>query len=335
MTGLFAQWQPRYAAHGVATFPLVIEGKEKRPAVKHYQRIGLKGSEQLAMKFEGVDAFAFMAGKRSRISVVDIDAPDDEDLLRDVLHRYGDTPLITRTGSGGFHCYYRHNGEGRKVRPDPTEPVDMLGGGVLAAPPSMGGSAPYQFIRGNLDDFDRLPVMKAVNLPEPPAEAVQEPDKETDAQSDIGTRNDALWRGCMKAAKGCHKIEELMENAMTMNASLCPPLPADEVLKIVASAWGYECEGKNWFGIGGRVVFAATEVDDIAASEPHAYALLGLLRRHHWGRDFILAKAYADHLGWTQRRFKAARDVLLSRQLIICVHAGGKGPNDPPVYRFP
>jgi hypothetical protein len=149
-------------------------------------------------------------------------------------------------------------------------------------------------------------------------------------------RNDLLWRQCMKMARGCHVIEELMEKAMSYNqAEFYEPLSTDEVLKVVASAWDYEVEGKNWFGRGQRVVIEHEVIDSLAAKEPDAYALLGLLRRHHWGRDFYLAKAYADTIGWTLRAFKAARNVLLERGLIVCIHPGGRGPNDPPVYRFP
>lgn len=122
---------------------------------------------------------------------------------------------------------------------------------------------------------------------------------------------------------------------VSVNSSFYEPLPADEVLKIVASAWGYEIEGKNWFGHGARVILAASEVDELAADEPMAYALLSILRRQHEGSgEFILAKAMADRLGWTLRAFKAARNVLVERGLISCVHPGGRGPNDPPVFSF-
>ncbi|MEV8468013.1 hypothetical protein AB0T83_14650 [Fluviibacterium sp. DFM31] len=122
---------------------------------------------------------------------------------------------------------------------------------------------------------------------------------------------------------------------MQTNATFYEPLPAEEVLRVVASAWEYETQGKNWFGIGGRVNFAADEVDDLAAQYPRAFALLSLLRRHHWGRDFYLTKSYAASIGWAPNTLKAARDALATAGLIICVHPGGKGPNDPPVYRFP
>jgi hypothetical protein len=50
MSGVFSKWQPKYAARGIATFPVAIEGKDKRPMNKGYQRTGLRGSAELAKR---------------------------------------------------------------------------------------------------------------------------------------------------------------------------------------------------------------------------------------------------------------------------------------------
>jgi hypothetical protein len=51
----FAAWEPRYAEHGITTFPVV----DKRPAITNYLRIGRAGSKQLALKFPSADALGF------------------------------------------------------------------------------------------------------------------------------------------------------------------------------------------------------------------------------------------------------------------------------------
>ena len=56
----------------------------------------------------------------------------------------------------------------------------------------------------------------------------------------------------------------MKENA----AGAYAPLPAEEVLRIVASAWGYEVEGKNWFGYGPRIILDADDVDALAEQDP-------------------------------------------------------------------
>src|SRR5438132_7870503 len=67
--GVFGTWQPCYAEHRVATFPVATENK--KPAIKGYQRVGLGGSARLAFKFTDADAFGFICGPRSRITVLD------------------------------------------------------------------------------------------------------------------------------------------------------------------------------------------------------------------------------------------------------------------------
>ena len=43
--GVFSQHQPVYAGHGIATFD------NKRPAIRHYQKIGLPTSAVFAARF--------------------------------------------------------------------------------------------------------------------------------------------------------------------------------------------------------------------------------------------------------------------------------------------
>jgi len=341
LTGVFAAWQPVYAGHGISTFPVSIVGKDKRPAVKGYLKLGADVSEQLAIKFPSHDAIG-LACRRNKITVLDVDTPDER-VLADGLARHGQSPFIVRSGSGHFQAWYRHNGEGRRIRPDPRVPIDILGHGYVVAPPSRGALGIYRIVAGKYDDLDRLPVMRSPLGPAQPAPSLPTTNDNEEPVADFckaktreGNRNDILWRHCMKSARQCRNIEELMGAAMEHNkAEMMPPLPAEEVLRIVASAWGYEVEGKNWFGYGPRVVFAADEVDDLAAEEPRAWALLSVLRRHHNAdAEFALAKGMAESLRWSINTFRDARLVLDQRGLIECVHKGGRGPNDPPIYRF-
>jgi hypothetical protein len=92
----FAQWQPKYAAHGIATFPVTAD---KRPATKGYLRTGLRGSGQLALKFQNASALGFACGPRNKITILDVDTTDER-MLADALDRHGSTPLIVRTASG-------------------------------------------------------------------------------------------------------------------------------------------------------------------------------------------------------------------------------------------
>jgi hypothetical protein len=332
--GLFEEWQPQFAEAGIATFPVA----DKRPLVGHYLKMGIRASTSLVPKYGNAEQIGFACGAgRRKIAVLDVDTPDEK-VLADALARHGPTPIVVQSGSGNYQAWYRHNGERRKVRPDRSLAIDILGGGFVVAPPSFAQKQRYRFVQGGLADVDNLPTIKGLKSdPNKKQNTLSLPSPSTGQQptrTDDGSRNDTLWRDCMKMARGCRNIEELMMRAVDRNQQYYQPLPADEVLKIVASAWGYEMEGKNWFGHGQRVVVRHSIVDELAAADPRAYALLSLLMRHHWGREFHLTKAYAASLGWAINTMRAARDTLLERKLIECVHQGGRGPNDPPVYKF-
>ena len=102
----FRDWQPQYATHGIATFPVAIGPDGKKPLVSNYARFGLRASTEIARKFPDAVAIGFMVGKRSHLTVLDVDSPDDR-VLADALDRHGRTPIIVRTGSGNRQAWYR------------------------------------------------------------------------------------------------------------------------------------------------------------------------------------------------------------------------------------
>lgn len=323
LPGLFALWQPEYAARGIATFPVC----DKKPAVKNYLNTGLGASEEFARKFGAHSAFG-IACRRSRITVLDVDAPDEQ-LLADAMSGFGATPLVVRSASGNFQAWYRNNGEGRRIRPDPHRPIDILGDGYVVAPPSITTKGTYQIIAGSLDDLERLPTMKSVT-PE------VSPSRLGDVLIQRGHRNQELWRFCMRSARGCGTIAELMELAAQANQTLFyEPLTHAEVQKIVQSAWGKQIAGENWFGSDGRVVFKGEEVDGLLKESPDAFILLAMIRHRHWGRDFVLANAMAETMpdeGWTVKRFRAARFHLLKAEFIDQVRPASRW--SPALYRL-
>jgi hypothetical protein len=155
------------------------------------------------------------------------------------------------------------------------------------------------------------------------------------AKVDVGQRNNGLWRHCMRAAPHCDDFDSLLDVARTFaEGAFTVPLREAEISKTAKSAWNYEITGRNLFGRGAALILTHEELDDLLAENPDALLLLLNLRRHHWGRDFALANAMAREMGWGLPRFKAARDCLIRRQHFRCIHAGGRGPNDPPRFRW-
>lgn len=323
----FGEWQPRYEEAGIATFPV----RDKKPAVQGYLKAGLRASRQFAGRFAAEEAFGF-ACKRNNICVLDVDTPSEQTLC-DALAKFGPTPIIVRSGSGNWQAWYRHNGERRSVRPDPAQPIDILGDGFVVAPPSLGGKGRYELITGSLADIPNLPTMRRP-VAENPSQGT--PEADTD-RIDVGQRNDTLWRACMAKAKSCGSLEELMQFAVAANqSSFYEPLPDDEVMRVVASAWSKQLSGENWFGSGERVVVKHEEIDNVLRRHPDAFILLTVLRRHHWGRDFVVANAMHETMpggGWSRKRLAAARSWLEKTGEIKQVRPASKRYG-PALYRF-
>jgi bifunctional DNA primase/polymerase-like protein len=201
---VFQVWQPKYATRGFATFPVKFVARgdklklDKVPLVKHYMKLGLRASTELTRRFADAVGIGIALGARSGLAVADIDTKD-ENAVADVLAFYGTSPLIARSPSGGYHVYYRHNDRQRRRVRDPywSErgiPVDVLGNGFITAPASRSPEGTYCFVQGDLDDLQRLPLMRSVTPRiEPTAQAP------TPAEQPVipaGHRNDQLFRHC-------------------------------------------------------------------------------------------------------------------------------------------
>lgn len=298
----FRDWQPRYAAHGIATFPVSVGHDGKVPAIRGWQRVGLPGSAKLVQQFADAGAFGFCPGPRSGLTILDVDT-NDECTFVDALDRHGPTPIIVRSGSGNHQAWYRWHGEKRQIRPYPEKPIDVLGSGFVVAPPSHGIKSNYQFIEGSLDDLDHLPVLRGIEITPSPLSSASIPNE---AVSE-GGRNNTLWRHCMQSARYCDNFESLLDVARTRNADFSPPLPDSEVVKAAGSAWGYTQRGQNRFGRPG-VFFEAKEATDLICSDPDAFLLLAFLRANNGpASTFMVANGLAKQLEWTRKRLAAAR----------------------------
>ena len=325
--GLFRDWQGAYAEHNTPTFPVRFVDGDKRPMIGGYAKLGLKGSRALADKFPDADSFGFMV-RKARVTILDVDT-NDERVLADALDRHGQTPLLVRTQSGGFHAYYRNGGEPRSIRPwGKSRPIDLLGDGYVLGAPSKGARGWYVPVQGTVDDLACLPPLTGLAHDQGVA-----PDGERIGK---GKRGDALFRYCMQtAAKGCVVFSELLERATAFAATELEPHPdpitASDVKRAVKSALSYTERGLNRFGGSAHVLLGHDVVDRYAACDPDALALLVILKRHHWNREggFVIAKpAMAESLDWSPRRLLHARTRLVDDGLIRCINRGGRGVGD-------
>jgi hypothetical protein len=312
-SGLFASEQPKYAALGVATFP--FDGATKRPMVAHYNRMGLQASQQMALRFPDAQGLAAMAGARNRFTVVDIDergAAGDR-LLADVQRQFGNARIVVRTGSGGFHCYYRHAGESRRIRPDPRRPIDLIGGGPIVLPPTRGAKGIYEIVHGRLEDLAVLEPMRG--------KSVAPPDRFDPVSIQVGQRDEKFWPYIKRYAHQAGSYEALLSHSREINEMLPVPLTDAEIVAKCKYWWRKTELGENRWGVGHYVISTHSELDGMLTnpSDQDAFLLLTFLRRHHWGREFYLANATHESLGWTLRRFVAARARLIALGQVVVI----------------
>jgi hypothetical protein len=294
-------------------------GHDKKPQIKRWNQLGLGGSTRLARRFTQANALGFQVGPRSQITVLDVDT-DNEGILADALREHGETPFVVRTG-GGYHAYYRYSGEHRRVRPYENKPIDVLGGGYVVAPPSLSAKGQYEIIAGTLDDLRNLPPIHAV------LDRLR-----TETRIEEGKRNNTIFRFALEQARHCDTFETLLDVMRTRNMDCEPQLSDDVLVSTAKSAWRYEQEGRNLFGRGRSVVTSHEVIDALIGESQDAFILVTLLQRHHWGRNFVLANAMADQLGWTRKRFAAARTWLEACGLIHMITPASF--RSPAVYRL-
>jgi hypothetical protein len=322
MTGIFAQWQPRYAEHRIATFPV----RDKRPCIRGWQNVGLPGSAQLAMKFLDVDAFGFQCGAQSRITLIDIDS-HDERMVGEAIKLYGESPIIWRTGSGNHAMPFRHNGEARRIRPIPGLPIDVLGGGFAVAPPSMGAKGRYEFLQGSLADLDRLPVARVdkvepIGAPSPGAALIGQ-----------GQRHEALKRALASEIWHADDYASFLDRALTIGTMRCtPPLDASEITDLATWFWQHKEMGllrrpghRHW----------TQDVRDLLLIDRNAGAILQVLRVDHPGErhTFVVANGMAKLLLMNRHNFVAKRKKLEASGLIVLVKPATS--TKPALYRWP
>jgi hypothetical protein len=334
----FAQMQPAYAAHRIALIP--CEFGRKKPLVKHPQLFGCPGAAKLAAKPEFADAsaYGYCAGPPSGIAVADADSTDER-VLADFMDRHGATPLITRSASRKFHGLYRYNGERRCIRPWKAQglPIDLLGAGLVIAPPSVTANGSYEIIQGSLDDLDRLPVMRGLDAtlyrsyrPPSPPPRPSSPKPWAEMRRGSG-RNNELFRKLGRDARHCDGFDQLLNCARTLNEGFAEPLADGEVMTIAQSIWRYQVERRNRFGQRGAWLPDA----DVDAFEDDAIAgwLLVWLKRHN-GPDatFFVADGLADRLKLPHRKFAEARRRLIDTDHIVCIRKCRRG--HPALYRW-
>ena len=307
----------------------------KRPSMKWPKRpLGEAAINKLILPERfGHANVGILTGKLSDVFIADIDDPG---IVNPMLNRFGSTPMVTETPSGGVHLWYRWNGERCSNLRREGLAVDLKGqGGLIVVPPSIRPSTgqPYIWQKGSPNDLPKLQAARPGSVHD--ANRTEAPVSLRAIKK--GRRNDTLFKLLLREVRHCDSETALQDVAETINDECAPPLPSAEVARTVASVWDYETNGDNWAEKEGRIVFKASEYD-VLMGNPYALTLLGVLVMMHGARKkpfAIVAKAMADAgviPEWGVRRYRLATNWLVEKGFLKQVYEGGKGAGDKSLF---
>lgn len=216
-------------------------------------------------------------------------------------------------------------------------PIDVLGSGVSVAPPTVNSKGTYQFIRGGLEDVQRLPVMRGLDdyqqkiiLPddvETPIEEIEQPRQKIKE----GNRDNSLWQACMFQSKQVQTFDELLAFARSYNEETMQPALSDSIVVDKAnSAWRYEALGLNT--IGQRAIIIPQKLQNVPADAIYLYTRLQ--RQFFWTDEFPMPKTYGKNFDMGWRRLANAAKALIKAGAIRKVRKGGRFEGDAATYAW-
>lgn len=326
--GPFAKAAASYARAGIATIPC---DADKQPLVSGWNKWKGPALETTILrfveKFPNANIAALPGASRGGLICVDIDDPD---LTREMWQRFGPTPLVIETPSGGRHFWYRGRARSANLRQSECIPVDIKSqGSIVLMPPSRRATGAYTFLLGDIDDIARLPTIRRGSLAaEPPLQGVAE-----------GRRNTELFKALRSMVRGTESLEMLLERAHCLNATYRPPLGEQEVAKTTASVWAWYLKHPKGAWKHGHLLIRTTDIFELDSDALKLYLVLKAAHDNDSGRArdgfAISPKAMwreGTIPGWGRGAYTNARDALLECGRLSLVSKARRGR--PALYRL-
>lgn len=251
---------------GYWVFP--IKPNDKVPWAPHGYKSAKNGEAHVQKLFEGKDQGNLGISTHKGLVVVDIDPRNGgNESFKDLIEQIGHFPPTVQcfTAGGGMHYYFRRSDsiKGRSgIRPG----IDIKAeGGYVVAPPSVNGSGgEYRWVEGH-SPFDMEPapipdkLLHILNGGDNQAAALSKPNpeqKDAERQSSKivtgsmpnpgkgtiteGSRNTSLTSLAATLNRRMPDPQDILRTVVDYNNAHCsPPLPEEEVSRIVESVCRY------------------------------------------------------------------------------------------------
>ena len=355
--GAFACSSVMLAKSGVATIPICPNGT-KRPLIKGWAKWsdpkpGL--THQLAVKFPEAN-IGVLTGEISNLFVVDIDTRHPtsgklnsvqlNELVAQMIDRFGDTEIIVGTPSGGVHLYYKSNNEKSGNLRHESLPVDYKGSGgfVLAPPSDSPGIGRYFFRKGGFAKIDSLRTINPGALKK--RTCTHQGKVEALHRIPVGGRWFALRRELIRVAPNISTRPALLDYAASyahshLELDEANPVTQTEINRTSEWVWRLKINGSLWSSGSQRVSISVETLDRLQRYPGALQLFMELLKAHGAdpGKAFAVSpRAMAQsevvdgrkHAHW----YRKWRDKLIELGMLTKLHNGGTKPGDPSIYNL-
>ncbi len=247
-------WAQHYLEQGFSVIP--VDPKSKKATVKwaDYQKRMPTGQELEQWFSKGSLGMAIVTGGISQLCVIDVDShkhPDAIERIKPLLPTGEDYPLA-QSQSGGWHLYFRCNGELRGGVDIPFTGVDLrANGNYIICPPTPGYEWKRKIEAGG-SNLHTLSISYTKELLLARASATSMPRNEERGQGGTkgdkgdtfntlsfteGRRDEDLFHVANILTKGGMSSKEIEQLLMLIGEKICdPPFPSNEIYAKIKSA---------------------------------------------------------------------------------------------------
>lgn len=188
---------------------------------------------------------SIVTGQISNITVIDCD--DKKLSVNDLENEFGNSDFIVKTPNGGYHLYYKYNGE-KTVTGYQGREIDIRAdGGLIVAPFSLNDGKQYQIIKGKLEDLNNLQLVRnEINNFSSDSKSYDNYLQQRNSSDYIvenGKRNITLFYELKFQAKSKRSYNSLLEYAFDFNNfRFEEPISESEVIATTKKIWQYKEE---------------------------------------------------------------------------------------------
>jgi len=329
------------AARGWLVFPVKPGGKT--PLTKNGLKDATRDRKKIAQWWRRNPKanIGVQTGSESGIVVLDVDVKNGQKGLQSLAaleERHGClATLRAHTPTGGLHLFFRSPTQVVRNRAGFLPGLDVRGqGGYVVAAPSRVGGVPYRWENPSAEIAVLPDWLLALMTAKPKKGKVTSPAQQERASFSEalrgvqeGSRNDTIFRLACRLRQDGWEFKEALVLVRTAAGNCQPPLPDEETIRCLESAWRYAPpEALTDIGNAERLVSRFGDLLRYVAEKDRWLVWAG----HYWEKNlravYLMAKTTVRSL-----RDEAAAETDPARRRLLFAH-GRKSENRESIERM-